>query len=464
MAAGGFSRLDDGRLALTFSEYENILQGQSSIFTVLGDLGSLTEIPTWDTVGLIVVNRFAYSDPLSDGYTITTFPISFADEPYGVISTTVDSNFNLTGIKHFRYPPGLAFPWSAGSARLRDGNDRLIIILDVQQSASFTDLATIFAMVDSQGDSLTSRTYTGPFGTRDMCETEDGYAVLFDAAMNLGPDGRSKVLYFDDQFNYTGGFALNGVAGAPPVADLDGDLYFQDLHRLPNGDLIIATTHNSTVTGILRAWPFLFKYTSEGVLLDTLRGLPLDLDGGHRNFSSALTPLADGNLLWHFVEAVVPGYQSQDHFIKVDEDLAVLGEIVLEGVLDEYYYYINGVVEDDDGGILVCGQAGLGATQLQYTSYVAKLAGLPNQILDRTSGPFEPAYPNPGSTFSLLTLEPCMGCAVEVNDARGSLMHRSSIHGLETRVYAQSWASGLYHYRVMNNGGQLVQAGKWVRE
>lgn len=248
------------------------------------------------------------------------------------------------------------------------------------------------------------------------------------------------------------------------MADLDGDLYFQEFHRLPNGDLIIATTHNSTVTGTLRAWPFLFKYNSEGVLLDTLRGLPIDLDGGHQNYSSALTPLADGNLLWHFVEAVVPGYTSHDHFTKVDFDLNVIGDIVLEGVLDEYYYNINGVVESEDGGLLVCGFAGLGTTQQDYTSYVAKLAGFPNQILDRNSGPFEPAYPNPGTAFTLRTLVPCNNCTVEVSDARGSIVHRSPMRTMEYTVDAEPWASGLYCYRVLNSNGAIVHSGKWVRE
>jgi hypothetical protein len=72
------------------------------------------------------------------------------------------------------------------------------------------------------------------------------------------------------------------------------------------------------------------------------------------------------------------------------------------------------------------------------------------------------AYPNPGSG----TLNICTGlpnARLEVYDATGRLMHGQEITESGTAIYAESWPSGIYVWKVYSNNKE-AETGKWVKE
>ena len=464
-SAGGFFHLPDGRWGLNFAEYADLVNlSDVNVRYALLDNYAFDEIPMWDTTDWIVGGYYGYWSDASQAFTFTTYPFNGAGAYYGMISLNLDPGLQVIGKKYFRYPANYFIPWSTGGAQLRDAQSRLIVINDVVLSSFQGDQAITMGMIASNGDSLTSRTYLGPFGSRDMYETGSGYALLCDAAPDYGPEGRSKVLFLDETFEITGGFALNGVPDTPIANGLESFLFYHEVEPLPSGDLLFAATFSTSVSGSPTASPFLFKYTADGTLLDTLRGLPVGVNGAHQDFCSAFTKLSDGTYLWHFMEGTPPGSPSRDHFMKVDTLLNVLVDVVLEDAAGTYSYYINGVAEADDGDLLICGQAEVLGSQWVYSSYVAKITGFATGLEEQHTPPRVDAYPNPGTYFRIQSNQPVPNTTLEVTDVRGALMLRTTLPTVQAEVDARGWPSGLYHYRVLRSDGQVIGTGKWVRE
>ena len=72
------------------------------------------------------------------------------------------------------------------------------------------------------------------------------------------------------------------------------------------------------------------------------------------------------------------------------------------------------------------------------------------------------AYPNPGNDV----LNLCTGlqnARVEVYDMNGNLVHSQEVTEDVTAINAESWAKGVYVWKVISNGKE-AETGKWVKE
>ena len=72
------------------------------------------------------------------------------------------------------------------------------------------------------------------------------------------------------------------------------------------------------------------------------------------------------------------------------------------------------------------------------------------------------AYPNPGKD-QLNIRTGLKDAHVEIYDLTGKLIYKQEITGEITAINAESWPSGTYLWKVVENGKE-AETGKWMKE
>ena len=178
--------------------------------------------------------------------------------------------------------------------------------------------------------------------------------------------------------------------------------------------------------------------------------------------TEGLKPLADGTFLWVYEEAKYASLPSVNQFVKVGDDLNVLSRIVLDETDENNHVQILDATIALDGDLIVAGSKGPVGVRPQ--AYVAKINGMTG-VVQRLGPPNITLYPNPGKEFTLQWNDPTLaGSTLQVCDAQGRNVQRMTLRTDQTAVDATAWSTGLYHYRITDRAGKIVQQGKWMRE
>ena len=458
VGAAGFFRALDGRWGLNVFE-PNTPIGYPNRIVLFDDDGAWEAFPSWQNPAWWHVTYWIYPDQEQQRYLLVAGANTYDYEFLGTVYLLTDANFT---VQEYNFTQTTLNTTRGTGDQIRTEGGTIVLVAGLLSDGEEYASSFQFSATSAMGDSLTTVVFeNGLYRPRNICQTADGYAVYFDYAVGLGPEGVSKILYFDQGFNYVAGFGVTDLNGQQPVAGMDSVPLFSDMLILPNGDIIVASAFMAMVTG--KITPVLMKYSAEGVLLDVRYGLPPER--GSEYDSSPMLQLSDGNILWPFQEINQTVGLAGNHFLKVDPDLNVLGSIYIENYVDSIRIGIGEVVETDDGNLLVAGYKRTGPGLLTGGSYVAKIGGFSTSVPENSGKPIASVYPNPGSSFTLdLNTGYQSGTTLEVVDARGRSVHHSTLMGVLTQVDATAWCCGIYHYRAVAPDGNVVGAGKWVRE
>jgi len=293
-------------------------------------------------------------------------------------------------------------------------------------------------------------------------ETDEGFMVLFITEVGLGPYGAAKVLRFDADFNYLGGFGLPDINGNGPVPGQDSIPREKGIVALADGGCLVAGEYNGFMTP--NTYPILMKFAQDGTLLDTLNGAWRVGPQGSVGAGSVylgLRTLDDGNFLWAYEEVQNSSVQSVNHFVTVDADLNILRHSILYGADDTTHVSIRGVAPTPDGGFFVTGVHFYGQ---YYNGWCAKLRGSSVSVQEHSRTPLG-IFPNPGITCTVVVpLEQAGNAVLTLSDAQGRTVSRTNFLGERAIIDGTALASGVYLYRVEDRTGTLLGSGKWVRD
>ena len=348
-----------------------------------------------------------------------------------------------------------------------DENDHLIVVSGVDPiDAPGTLHRMRFLRLDPTGEETVSRWYEGGYYDPYDLEVEaDGYRVLF-AATTLGPFGATKVLHFDTDFNYTGGFAIPTLGGQPYQLGDDSLGYVSEMVLTPAGGAIVSQwLIPSGGSAIAESW--LVRYTADGTMTHSFHSPSQTMNT--ELVVRSLTQLPDGTVLWAYREL---GSSQADpnfrvHVYRVDMDLNQLGHYVLDGTADGLYYEANALSIMTDGGILLSGTAyNLMNVSAHPYGFVAKLGGFTAVPEAATTGTqILGTYPNPGTqgfTVQLPTAQTTGTLAVY--DGRGALVHTMRVASGPVTVDAATWPAGLYVVRATALDGRPIGSSVWAKE
>ncbi|MEZ4790872.1 MAG: T9SS type A sorting domain-containing protein [Flavobacteriales bacterium] len=458
IGASGFFRALDGRWGLNIIE-PNGPMGYPNRFGLFDADGELEMFPCWSDTPWLYTSFWVFPNAETNQYLM--------------LSGLTRPDYSVDGDVYVRTDHDLAIidttlvlmqngPLPRAGDNMQAASGEIIRLLAVPENSSPESPTRLkWTRVSTTGEVLDVHlSEYGLHAPRAICETAEGFAVLFEYCLGLGPPGESKVLFFDDAFNYTSGFAVTNVNGLPIIPfTTDSVPLVTDMITTSDGKLVITGAFNPFTSS--NTTPVLMKYDLSGVLEGRLFGLPPDRTCEYN--TGYLAHTSDGGMLWPF-HALTAGGFTQDHILKVNDNLELLGTVVLDGGVDTLVIFIDDVTETDNGDLLVAGYMRSGPGLITGGSYVARIAGITSQLLESPSASHISVAPNPGCQFVLRNADATPGNFVELFDAHGSLVLRVQMSDQTVEVNTMTWPSGLYHYRVIDGKARLIGSGKWVRE
>ena len=163
-----------------------------------------------------------------------------------------------------------------------------------------------------------------------------------------------------------------------------------------------------------------------------------------------------------------PSEPDQIAVYKLDNDLNVLCEYILDGFADNAYYVPYRIKTAPDGGfVLIGGRKDMSDPNSKFAAWAQKFAPGDCTVGIRDHASPEPvsAFPNPGHVgFSIVLNGPVVDGALELYDAMGKLLTTTRVGQNRATVDARDLASGLYLYRVLDAHGVLRGTGKWQKD
>ncbi|MBX2980804.1 MAG: T9SS type A sorting domain-containing protein [Flavobacteriales bacterium] len=296
--------------------------------------------------------------------------------------------------------------------------------------------------------------------------------VSMDGGSGMGPDGISKVLRFDEEFNYVDGFALPSLGGSGNFFELDSvmkDCLY--LTASVTGSTYMSGRFRTASLGTRAA---LVLLSAEGQYMAQFMPRSqyfADYTGSYQGHDT----LSDGRIIFAMVENFFPGppdpelgnEPSRIRIYRLDSLLNVECEFLLDGFEDNAYYYLTRIKAASDGGVLLMGSRRDLLAMEQPRGWIMKLG--PDQChmgVQEHRSTEATVFPNPGhGGFTVLVNGPAIrGGQLELYDALGGQVAAIEFDGNIATVDASILANGLYVYRIMDRTGLPLARGRWVKE
>lgn len=221
----------------------------------------------------------------------------------------------------------------------------------------------------------------------------------------------------------------------------------------------------------------LFRMNNSGVILDQFvaeSSYPRDYSA----LSETIAPLNDSTFFFLSWQNMAPsgGLYAQApptesaklHIYKMDIELNVLCEYVLDGFEDNTYYVPFRIKAAPDGGfVLIGGRKDMSDTTSRYVAWARKFSPLDCTVdIDNHSIAEQScaAFPNPGNDgFTVLLNGAVTNGTVELYNATGAAVSTATLYQGRAFVDARKLAPGLYFYRILDANGRLRSTGKWEK-
>ncbi|MBP8822362.1 MAG: T9SS type A sorting domain-containing protein [Flavobacteriales bacterium] len=157
------------------------------------------------------------------------------------------------------------------------------------------------------------------------------------------------------------------------------------------------------------------------------------------------------------------------HVYKLDHDLNVLCDFILDGSTDSTYYIPTRIKTTPEGGFAILGSkkdmTDPNATmQAWVQTFSASDCALGVEALEAYSTAL--VYPNPGNSgFEVAVNWPRLVAGrITLFDVRGTQVAEAGIYGSTGRLDCAPLPQGLYLYRITDRSGHTVRSGRWVKE
>lgn len=313
--------------------------------------------------------------------------------------------------------------------------------------------------MDTNGELLETRTYPGSSTPYGATPTAEGFTLICTSAA-LGPIGPYKVLRFDHDFNYLGGFALPDVNGVSPVLGQDSIPEPTDMIVLPNGKVVVSADFWDT-WGPDYLIPCVIIYAADGTM-ERIRYATYTEQS--RTVPRGLTDLGDGTFSWGYLEGLEYDVGNKTHVLVLDTAMDIRSEVVYDGLSQGIHAFPYEVLPAYAGGFYLCGYMHyVGVYTLHaWVAKIDRTVGLSDHgTSDRTTQ----VYPNPGVGFTAY-YSGAVGTArtVGLYDVQGHLVVESSMFMNRANIDGTALASGIYLYRVTDQAGNVLGSGRWARE
>ena len=315
--------------------------------------------------------------------------------------------------------------------------------------------------ISETGDSLAARIFAGDaFEPCTILPSPTGFDVLFHHAYGLGTlNGYGKVLQFDAQFNYVGGFAIPQFNGLPYELNQDSIPEIDELFRAPDGGFFVTGRMLEFTPIIDRA--FVMQLTPDGTLVNVLFSPDMGLPPN--TVFNGFLPLNDGTYAWGVTgSAVWPDDQARSYVYKVDENLGIIGHVELNEAAFGGGPNARQMIITQDGGIAICGT--LQGPGTDPHGWVAKLGEFVGTDDDAAATTLMNAYPNPGDDQLTIRFQSTTHGEVTLYDVRGRAVKRSGMIAGYAEIPTDDLAPGLYQLLLRDPAGRESGRGRWVKE
>lgn len=286
--------------------------------------------------------------------------------------------------------------------------------------------------------------------------------------------GVVKCIAFDSDLSFQEGFPLRNLSGSGSIAPSDSLLVTSlDLIPLDEDKMFIAGSYGYIEPGGKRAGAMIVD--TAGNILNTFLPRSEYLHDFGMLIQGA-SELVDGNLYFAMVENFSTGppdlYSPQEpsrlHVYKLDSDLNVLCEHVIDGFVDGMYYLPERIKATSDGGFLLMGsRKNLNSSQ-PFHGWIRKFgpSDCTVSVNEWERTPISIAFPNPGVDGFTVTMNgPVINNgSLLLYNGQGQCISTTRVDNSRVEVSAIELASGIYHYKIVDRTGRPVSSGRWIKE
>lgn len=281
-----------------------------------------------------------------------------------------------------------------------------------------------------------------------------------------GPIKRTEFVHFDEELIEQSGFVGPNIFTGGPSIVWDSVIIDQPfILPIDNGDLLISGRYGNAGVAVV-------KTTASGEFIGSYR-FPSSFPYNTPARLQAMCGDGSGGIYFCQMENVqpystfVPQEPTRIRVTKLDADLNVLCEFVLDGFEQSKYYLPTRIKATSDGGLILMGGVCSIPQVIGTSIWAAKFppsacaTGM-SEGLDRSCT----IYPNPGvDGFSVLLSGPVVPKAsVELYDALGRWVASVRLDNNMGQLDTWHLTSAAYYFQVMDGQGGVLTTGKWLKE
>lgn len=157
------------------------------------------------------------------------------------------------------------------------------------------------------------------------------------------------------------------------------------------------------------------------------------------------------------------------HVYKLDNQLNILCDFVLDGFASNTYYVPIRIKTTPNGGFAIVGtKKDMSDPNSRFVGWAQTFSAADCNVgIPESSNPGQTLiFPNPGNAGFTVVLngssEP--GTRITLYDMQGHVTANAVMNGATGHLVCTSLAPGLYYYRVTGHNGTLRASGKWVKQ
>jgi hypothetical protein len=286
--------------------------------------------------------------------------------------------------------------------------------------------------------------------------------------------GFPRLITWNDTLGFDDGFGLQDLTGNTLV-DLDSTvkasldiLELTEDHFATSGS--VGNLSDRYITAVA-------TYAYGGALMNRRLFSSGSSNNDYVAIHEALVKDVDGNLLFAISENAqlgppsfyAPFEPNRLHVFKLDTSLNILCDLVVDGIAENTYYHLNRIKATEDGGyLLVGGRKDMSDPQTnRFEAWVRKFGpgDCFTSIAEHPQRKIAVVFPNPGRDGFTLTMErEASNGTVTIHDATGRQCGSIALKHGTAHFRAEQLEPGVYMYRVMDQGGNTLDTGRWIKQ